>query len=108
MKISDFDYNLPDDRIALGTTITRTLEYPQQQILRQPPADIIGEADIFIYPGYQFKVIDALITNFHAPHSTVLMLTAAFATWNNLKVAYEHALANDYYFLSYGDSMLIM
>ena len=65
--------------VALGTTITRTLEYSHDQILNQPPRDISGEADIFIYPGYQFRTIDALLTNFHMPESTVLILTAAFA-----------------------------
>jgi len=93
--------------IALGTTITRTLEYAHAAILHTTPTDISGEADIFMYPGYEFKVIDCLLTNFHAPHSTVLMLAAAFAGWDNLKKAYEHALNSDYQFLSYGDSMLI-
>jgi len=93
--------------IALGTTITRTLEYAYEAILNQPPRDISGEADIFIYPGYEFKTIDALMTNFHMPESTVLMLTAAFAGWRNLKPAYEHAVGERYRFFSYGDSMLI-
>jgi len=93
--------------IALGTTITRTLEYCHDQILNQEPQDLTGEADIFMYPGYQFKVIDALLTNFHAPESTVLMLTAAFAGWEHLKPAYEHAVAEKYHFFSYGDSMFI-
>lgn len=93
--------------IALGTTVTRTLEYAHEQ-LHQPPHDITGEADIFMYPGYAFKTIDGLLTNTHAPKSTVLMLTAAFAGWDNLKRAYEHAIAEKYHFLSYGDSMLIL
>ena len=94
--------------IALGTTITRTLEYAHQQILGQPPHAISGEADIFIYPGYNFKTIDALLTNFHMPESTVLMLTAAFAGWDKLKPAYQHAVCEKYKFFSYGDSMLII
>ena len=94
--------------VALGTTITRTLEYASQQILHEPPRDISGEADIFIYPGYQFKTVDALITNFHLPESTVLMLAAAFAGWDKLKPAYEHAVREHYKFFSYGDSMLII
>ena len=69
---------------------------------------ISGEADIFIYPGYEFKCIDALLTNFHAPKSTVLMLAAAFAGWKNLKKAYDYARDKKYNFLSYGDSMLIL
>ena len=94
--------------IALGTTITRTLEYAHQQILSQPPHAISGEADIFIYPGYKFKTIDALLTNFHMPESTVLMLTAAFAGWDKLKPAYQYAVCEKYKFFSYGDSMLII
>lgn len=87
--------------IALGTTVARTLEYYGKT--RQTT----GEDDIFIYPGYQFNTIDALLTNFHAPKSTVLMLAAAFAGWGNLHAAYDHAVAAKYNFLSYGDSMLI-
>ena len=94
--------------VALGTTITRTLEYSHDQILNQPPRDISGEADIFIYPGYQFRTIDALLTNFHMPESTVLILTAAFAGWDKLRPAYEHAVRQRYRFFSYGDSMLIV
>lgn len=94
--------------IALGTTITRTLEYCHKEILQDTPQDLSGDADIFMYPGYEFKVIDGLLTNFHAPHSTVLMLAAAFAGWDHLKHAYEHAVENNYKFLSYGDSMLII
>lgn len=105
--------------VALGTTITRTLEYCAADLLNdrcgkdggaranQLPRDLTGEADIFMYPGYQFKVIDALLTNFHAPESTVLMLTAAFAGWDNLKPAYQHAVQEKYRFFSYGDSMYI-
>ena len=93
---------------ALGTTITRTLEYAHDKILNQKPARITGEADIFIYPGYKFKTIDGLLTNFHMPESTVLMLTAAFAGWNHLRPAYEHAVTEQYHFFSYGDSMLII
>lgn len=94
--------------IALGTTITRTLEYAHHAILAESPHDVSGEADIFMYPGYEFKVIDGLLTNFHMPDSTVLMLTAAFAGWDILKPAYEHAVAERYRFFSYGDSMLII
>ncbi len=94
--------------IAVGTTVTRTLEFCANRILDEKPQDISGEADIFIYPGHHnFKVVDMLLTNFHAPRTTVLMLAAAFAGWNNLEKAYKEALAHDYNFLSYGDSMLI-
>ncbi len=87
--------------IALGTTVARTLEYYGKT------GKTSGEDDIFIYPGFDFKVIDGLITNYHAPKSTVLMLASAFADWDHLKNAYEHAIAEKYNFLSYGDSMLI-
>jgi len=93
--------------IALGTTVARTLEY-SFDMLNQAPSDHSGEADIFIYPGYRFKVIDGLMTNYHAPKSTVLMLTAAFAGWDKLLPAYNHAIAEKYHFFSYGDSMLIL
>ncbi len=87
--------------IAVGTTVTRTLEFWAKTGKTE------GEDNIFIYPGFEFKAIDALVTNFHAPKSTVLMLTAAFADWKNLKPAYEHAVSNGYKLLSYGDSMFI-
>jgi S-adenosylmethionine:tRNA ribosyltransferase-isomerase len=93
--------------IALGTTVARTLEYAGKS-LNKAPSDISGEADIFIYPGYKFQIIDGLLTNFHAPKSTVLMLTAAFAGWDKLLPAYKHAVSDSYRFLSYGDSMLIL
>jgi S-adenosylmethionine:tRNA ribosyltransferase-isomerase len=91
---------------AVGTTVARTLEYSASKILKSDDA-LSGEADIFMYPGYQFKLVDVLLTNFHAPRSTVLMLTAAFAGWENLQKAYQEALAKQYDFLSYGDSMLV-
>ena len=95
--------------IAVGTTVTRSLEHAASLIEdHDGPEEIAGEADIFIYPGYSFRVIDALVTNYHAPRSTVLMLTAAFAGWDNLKKAYGEALERGYRFLSYGDSMLII
>ena len=87
--------------IAVGTTVTRTLEYWAKTGKTE------GEDDIFIYPGFKFQAIDALVTNFHAPKSTVLMLTAAFAGWDHLKPAYEHAIESNYKLLSYGDSMFI-
>lgn len=93
--------------LAVGTTVARTLEFAHQQILADTPTDISDEANIFIYPGYKFKVVDKLLTNFHAPRSTVLMLTAAFAGWEHLQKAYQHAVEHEYNFLSYGDSTLI-
>jgi S-adenosylmethionine:tRNA ribosyltransferase-isomerase len=98
--------------VAVGTTVTRALEHAAERIenFSAQAADpaLTGEADIFIYPGRRFRIIDALLTNFHAPRSTVLMLTAAFAGPENLRNAYRAALDADYFFLSYGDSMLII
>ena len=87
--------------IAVGTTVARTLEYYAKT------GKTSGEDDIFIYPGFEFQLVDALLTNFHAPKSTVLMLASAFTGWDNLKHAYDHAIEQKYNFLSYGDSMLI-
>ncbi|MCL2001991.1 tRNA preQ1(34) S-adenosylmethionine ribosyltransferase-isomerase QueA [Candidatus Saccharibacteria bacterium] len=87
--------------VAVGTTVVRALESFAET--KQPS----GETKIFIYPGYQFKLVGAMLTNFHAPKSTVLMMAAAFAGWENLRRAYEHAAANRYAFLSYGDSMMV-
>jgi len=94
--------------VAVGTTVTRALEHAAPRLLDSRfTQEVSGEADIFIYPGYEFKIIDALLTNFHAPRSTVLMLTAAFAGKELLRRAYQEALDRDYRFLSYGDSMFI-
>ena len=87
--------------VAVGATVARTLEYYAKT------GETEGEDDIFIYPGFKFEMIDALLTNFHAPKSTVLMLASAFAGWPFLKAAYEHCIEEKYNFLSYGDSMLI-
>ena len=91
--------------IAVGTTTARTLEYCSDAagIVNQQE----GEADIFIYPGYTFKVVDALITNFHLPESTLLMLVAAFAGHAPVMNAYREAVARGFRFYSYGDAMLI-
>ncbi len=94
--------------VAVGTTVTRALEHAGARIEAFSGRETLtGEADIFIYPGYQFRIIDALLTNFHAPRSTVLMLASAFAGTDNLRNAYREALEKEYLFLSYGDSMLI-
>ena len=87
--------------VAVGTTVTRTLEFWAKSGKTE------GEDDILIYPGFEFQVVDALLTNCHAPKSTVLMLASAFANWKNLKPAYDHAIQSGYQLLSYGDSMLI-
>ena len=94
--------------VALGTTVTRALEYAAGDILRSSTQEVNGEADIFIYPGCEFHVVDVLLTNFHAPESTVIQLAAAFAGEDFLKTAYSYALEGDSRFLSYGDSMLVI
>jgi S-adenosylmethionine:tRNA ribosyltransferase-isomerase len=123
-KMDEEYYNIPEaaaraitrakaeDRrvIAVGTTVTRALEssaynetiYPH---LVTPGA---GKASIFIRPGYRFKIIDALVTNFHLPKSTPIMLTSAFAGFNTLKQGYSEAQKAGYRFFSYGDAMLIL
>lgn len=94
--------------IAVGTTVARTLESGAHQVLSDTPTEFTGQSSLFIYPGYSFRVVDVLVTNFHAPCSTVLLLASAFAGTQLLREAYEEALAHEYAFLSYGDSMLIL
>ena len=66
-----------------------------------------GETDIFIYPGFEFNVVDSLITNFHLPKSTLLLLVSAFAGEDTIREAYQHAIENEYMFFSYGDAMFL-
>lgn len=99
--------------ITVGTTVTRALEgYLSGQwsagIGQNRSGDIRGYTDIFIYPGYKFNAVDGLITNFHLPKSTPLMLVSAFCSFQKLRNAYEEAIAMDYRFFSYGDAMLIL
>jgi S-adenosylmethionine:tRNA ribosyltransferase-isomerase len=87
--------------IAVGTTSLRTLEsYALNQALT-------GDTNLFITPGFQFKVVDALVTNFHLPKSTLLMLVSAFAGMDTIREAYQHAIAERYRFFSYGDAMFL-
>ena len=88
--------------IAVGTTSLRILEACYQQ--HGAVIEFAGETDIFITPGYEFGVIDALLTNFHLPKSTLLMLVSAFTGMQKIADAYHHAIANDYRFFSYGDA----
>ena len=90
--------------IAVGTTTVRSLETASQNGQLQA---YTGETDIFIYPGYQFKSIDALITNFHLPESTLLMLISAFADKDEMMRCYTEAVTEEYRFFSYGDAMFI-
>jgi S-adenosylmethionine:tRNA ribosyltransferase-isomerase len=84
----------------------RTLEYAARQAGGRFSAGS-GEADIFIYPGYKFQVVKGLLTNFHLPQSTLLMLVCAFAGRENVLRAYDHAVAQRYRFYSYGDCMFL-
>ena len=92
--------------VAVGTTTVRTLEHA---FLHGAGTILSGaaSADIFIYPGFEFKVVKAMLTNFHLPQSTLLMLVSAFAGKENVLRAYQHAVAERYRFYSYGDCMLI-
>ncbi len=92
-------------RVAVGTTSVRVLESAIVDGMYQRSA---GSTDIFITPGYAFKGVDALITNFHLPGSTLLMLVAAFAGYEEMMRIYAHAIKNEYRFFSFGDAMLIL
>jgi len=91
--------------IAVGTTTVRTLEFAAMDSGRVQAGS--GEADLFIYPGLDFRVISAMLTNFHLPQSTLLMLVCAFGGKENVLNAYRHAVAERYRFYSYGDCMLV-
>jgi S-adenosylmethionine:tRNA ribosyltransferase-isomerase len=90
--------------IAVGTTVVRVLESDANDGRVRVCS---GETRIFIYPGYRFQIVDALITNFHLPESTLLMLVCAFAGKESVLHAYRHAVAQQYRFFSYGDAMLV-
>lgn len=90
--------------IAVGTTVVRTLESAS---LHGEIAPFEGDTAIFIYPGYRFNVVDAMVTNFHLPKSTLLMLVSAFAGTTRIQNAYQSAIDNEYRFFSYGDAMFL-
>ena len=92
--------------ISVGTTSTRTLESIANDYGEIKAAN--GWTDIFIYPGYEFKAIDGLITNFHLPESTLIMLVSAFANREIVLKAYKEAVEEKYRFFSFGDAMLII
>lgn len=92
--------------IAVGTTVTRTLESVASKCLPLVPQS--GETSLFIYPGYQWKVVDCMLTNFHLPKSTLLMLVSSFAGRDNVLRAYAEAVSKRYRFFSFGDAMLIV
>lgn len=91
--------------VAVGTTVVRTLESAADVEGRLAP--VVTETDIFIRPGYRFRVVDAMVTNFHLPESTLLMLVSAFAGREPILAAYAEAVAERYRFFSYGDAMLL-
>jgi S-adenosylmethionine:tRNA ribosyltransferase-isomerase len=93
--------------VAVGTTSVRTLEFTAAQSSEGQIVAGAGEADLFIYPGYKFRAVDAILTNFHLPESTLLMLVAAFAGRERVLEAYRHAVKTGYRFYSYGDCMLV-
>ncbi|MDO4748285.1 MAG: S-adenosylmethionine:tRNA ribosyltransferase-isomerase, partial [Eubacteriales bacterium] len=92
--------------IAVGTTSCRTLESVASFYGEIKACD--GFTDIFIYPGYEFKVLDGLVTNFHLPESTLIMLVSAFCGYENTMNAYKVAVDEKYRFFSFGDSMIII
>ncbi len=92
--------------VAIGTTVVRALESATGAGGRLAPFE--GETDIFIYPGYRFRAVDALLTNFHLPGSTLLMLVCAFGGTAAVLAAYRHAVAAGYRFYSYGDAMFVL
>jgi S-adenosylmethionine:tRNA ribosyltransferase-isomerase len=90
--------------VAVGTTTLRALESAARDGTLQPGA---RETDIFITPGFDFRVVDVLLTNFHLPRSTLMMLVSAFAGYEHIRMLYAHAIAQRYRFFSYGDAMLL-
>jgi len=93
--------------VAIGTTSVRSLETAANKSSTTDLQPYEGDTDIFITPGYEFKIVDALLTNFHLPESTLLMLVSAFAGYENVMKAYQHAVEEKYRFFSYGDAMFL-
>jgi S-adenosylmethionine:tRNA ribosyltransferase-isomerase len=94
--------------VAVGTTVVRTLEHCALQANGRPLEAHSGETEIFISPGFEFRLVGALLTNFHLPQSSLLMLVSAFAERENVLAAYAHAVQQKYRFFSYGDCMFIV
>ena len=91
--------------VAVGTTVVRTLETVMKEKGELVPTS--GESRLFVTPGFQFRVVDALMTNFHLPRTTLLMLVSAFAGIERVRIAYDEAVRERYRVYSYGDAMLI-
>ncbi|MEL6502689.1 MAG: S-adenosylmethionine:tRNA ribosyltransferase-isomerase, partial [Cyanobacteria bacterium J06623_1] len=94
--------------IAVGTTATRALEGAAQAAKSSSLEPFRGKTDLFIYPGYQWQIVDGLITNFHLPGSSLLMLVSAMIGRERLLELYQEAIALEYRFYSFGDAMLIL
>ena len=88
---------------ALGTTVTRSLESYTAGLLEEKDLSFVGASDLFIYPPYQYKMVDVLLTNFHQPKTTLMALVAAFTSLDNIKAAYSYAVENEFRLFSYGD-----
>jgi S-adenosylmethionine:tRNA ribosyltransferase-isomerase len=95
--------------IAVGTTTVRALESWARSMKDGEPSSgqSCGDTDIFITPGFEFKLVDLLVTNFHLPKSSLMMLVSAFAGHAHVMALYQHAIAEKYRFFSYGDAMLL-
>ena len=95
--------------VAVGTTSVRSLESAAQDAKQKGTelAPFFGDTEIFIYPGYEYQLVDVLITNFHLPESTLIMLVSAFASYEHVMNAYQHAVNKEYRFFSYGDAMFV-
>lgn len=95
----------------MGTTVVRALEDSARRAMESRSRQLVlaghANANVFIYPGFPFRVVDALLTNFHLPRSTLLALVCAFAGLENVLAAYHHAVTEGYRFYSYGDCMFI-
>jgi len=105
-RASDMINNTNGKIVACGTTVTRTLEYLMSEYGEIKPGK--GWCDLFIYPGYEFKIVNNLITNFHLPKSTLLMLISAMVNRDKILELYENAVNKKYRFFSFGDAMFIM
>ena len=107
-RVFGYCYRLLQDREAVAdivqTVFVRALESATKNGQLEPG---FGDTDLFITPGYQFKSVDAMLTNFHLPESTLLMLVSAFAGYDSIMNAYQHAIDQTYRFFSYGDAMFL-
>jgi S-adenosylmethionine:tRNA ribosyltransferase-isomerase len=94
--------------VAVGTTAARTIETLGRAWNEDNPRGFVGMTDLYILPGYRWRLVDGLLTNFHLPRTTLLAMVSAFAGWQRIRAAYEEAVAERYRFYSFGDAMLIV